>query len=184
MDKKNLTELALKYRTDKAPEIAHSYIPYYEELFKDRNVKKLLEIGIGYKQLMLHVENYTDGASIYMWRDYFPEANIYACDIMKDILINEGRIRSILCNQGNVKSLNNLISEFGKEWDIIIDDGSHITEDQIISAKTLMPFVRDDGVYVIEDVKEPEKIKEALKEYKVKEKFFGKTDDRLIIITK
>jgi hypothetical protein len=37
-------------------------------------------------------------------------------------------------------------------WDIIIDDGSHLPEHQLVSFTALFPFVRPGGVYVIEDI--------------------------------
>ena len=39
-----------------------------------------------------------------------------------------------------------------KAFDVIIDDGSHLNQHQIFTFETLYPFVKDGGVYVIEDV--------------------------------
>jgi len=176
-----LTKLALKYGTDKCPPM-QSFTPYYEEIFKGLSVKSLLEIGIGYPGTMQHMPNYKIGASLRMWRDYFPGAQIYACDIREDTLINEDRIKSFHCDQGDKNSLRSLIDHVGRV-DIVIDDGSHKTEHQILSAKILLPIVKK--YYIIEDVKEPQKI---LKEFPQGiEKAFLKSndfDDRLIVIKK
>lgn len=181
----NLSELAIKHRSDKTPEIGHSYTPFYEELFRGRKVNKLLEIGIGYTALMTHVENYKVGASLYVWRDHFKDAQIYGIDINPESKVVSDRITTMTCDQSSPDDLNQMIDRWGGDWDIIIDDGSHKTEHQIISAKTLMPHLKEDGVYVIEDVKEPFKLWEALKEYKFKEHYFGKSiDDRLVVLTK
>lgn len=174
-----LTKLALKYGTDKCPPM-QSFTPLYYELFKDLEVKSLLEIGIGYPGTMQHMPDYKIGASLFMWRDFFPKAQIYACDIRDDILINEDRIKSFQCDQSKKDSLEKLKEKIG-EVDIVIDDGSHQTEHQILSAKILLPMCKK--YYVIEDVKEPNKI---LKKFKhAKEYAFLQSndfDDRLIVI--
>ncbi len=38
-----------------------------------------------------------------------------------------------------------------KGFDVIIDDGSHVTEHQILTAECLLPRLNPGGVYVIED---------------------------------
>jgi len=176
-----LTELALKYGTDKCPPM-QSFTPYYYEIFKDLDITSLLEIGIGYPGTMQHMTDYKIGASLFMWRDFFPKAQIYACDIREETLINEDRIKSFYCDQGNKESLKSLKEKIG-QVDIIIDDGSHKTEHQILSAKILLPMAKK--YYIIEDVKEPKKILKAFP--KGIEKAFLKSndfDDRLIVIKK
>lgn len=173
-----LTKLALKYGTDKCPP-QESYTPYYHKLFKGMNVKSLLEIGIGYPETMEHIPGYKIGASLRMWRDYFPRAKIWGADIRPETMFSDDRIETILCDQSNKKSLIKMIKKVGKQ-DVIIDDGSHRTEHQILSAQVLLPYTK---LYIIEDVKEPDKIKAEFPECIVKS--FLKTndfDDRLVII--
>ena len=173
-----LTKLAEKYGTDKCPPY-ESYTPYYDKLFKGLRIKSLLEIGIGYPETMEHIPGYKIGASLRMWRDYFPEAMIWGADIRPDTMFTEDRIKTILCDQSKKKSLLKMIKAIGKQ-DVIIDDGSHITEHQILSAKTLLPYTK---LYIIEDVKEPNKILKEFPDATVKS--FLKTndfDDRLVII--
>src|SRR5208282_349396 len=101
-----LCKLAVKWCSDKTVTIRHDYTPYYHELLRERDIKKVLEIGIGYPELMdAHNPGYKAGASLFMWQEYFPEAEIYALDIKSDILINEGRIKSFLCDQSDEVSL-------------------------------------------------------------------------------
>ena len=69
-----LTKLAQVYETDKWG--VHAYTPYYHELFNSKRnwVYNLLEIGV------------LNGASLRMWRDFFPNAQILGIDIEhKDI---------------------------------------------------------------------------------------------------
>jgi hypothetical protein len=153
--------LALKYRCDKF--LRHSYIWVYERLFADMQVNALLEIGIGTPHLMEpFVPGYIVGSSLWMWQDYFPEAQIYSCDIDASVLINTGRIWSWQCDQSSEESLRALMSYINSPLDIVIDDGSHETAHQLLTARTLLPFVRKGGWYVIEDVREPEALTREL----------------------
>ena len=174
-----LSKLAIKYGTDKVPINGHSYTPYYHKLFKDMKVGKLLEIGMGYPETMQHLPDYKIGASLRMWRDYFPKAMIYGCDIKPTTMFKGNRIKTFICDQSDKDSLMAMMNFIGNV-DIIIDDGSHKTEHQIFTAKVLRPFTK---VYIIEDVKEPERI---LAEFpKATVKSFLKTnprDDRLVIL--
>src|SRR3990167_5400885 len=146
-----LTDLAIKYGCDKW--FRHSYMPTYESLFAHRHVHRLLEVGIGYEGLMTpFVPFYVHGASLKMWSEYWPNANIYACDIREDALVNEGRIKSWYADQSRPMDLERLVANCGGKLDVVIDDGSHEYEHQIITATALLPWVMPHGgVYVIED---------------------------------
>jgi len=148
-----LTELAEKYIVDKCPKYNHYYTDMYDKILqsKVKTYKNIFEIGIGNDTLMKPItnENYRAGASLRMWRDYFTNANIYGCDILPEVIFEEERIQTFLCDQSNVGSLRGLMNRLPNP-DLIIDDGSHILEHQIISFKTLFPYVKD--IYIIEDV--------------------------------
>ncbi len=174
-----LCELASKWNTDKTPLCrkgrGHSYTPYYYDLFRRLNVCKVLEIGI------------ESGASLRLWEEYFSKAEIFGLDIRKDFLINEGRIRSFWCDQGDLESIRVAAALIGKNFDLIIDDGSHNAQHQVASAKILVPLLAPSGIYVIEDVSEPDAVTSQLP-YKCEVKEFGVTlvpdDDRLVVIHK
>ena len=142
-----LCKLAEKYIVDKCPKFHHYYTPEYHEILKDKKYDKVLEIGIGYKDLMKQYtnEDYREGASLYMWKEYF-DCDIYGCDI-KDIKL-EG-IDTFVCDQSKEEDLKEMINKIGC-CDFIIDDGSHILEHQIISFKTLWRYCKD--LYIIEDI--------------------------------
>lgn len=149
-----LYELAEKYSSDKL--YWHSYIPTYISLFENLEVKRLLEIGIGFRDLMQpflpkDVE-YVHGSSLKMWEEYFPGADIFGCDIREDALFNEGRIRTDILNQSSMSDIFRMLEVFkSKPFDVIIDDGSHLYEDQRLTASVLLHEVRKGGLYVIED---------------------------------
>ncbi len=149
----SLDDLAIKYDTDKSPHRKkHYYTLKYEKLFGERrnSVKKVLEIGIGYPELMGGT-HYVAGASLYMWRDYFPEAQIYGADIKKDTLFQADRITTLYCDQSDRASLLDLTVY--APFDIIIDDGSHEFNHQLLTLGILLQYLAPGGIYVIEDVK-------------------------------
>lgn len=153
------TELCLlgkKYAVDKSPFFGnHTYTPNYHTLLNNlrNDIESILEIGIGNIPLMSGLTNssYKPGASLRMWQDYFPKAAIYGCDILEDVLFNEGRISTFQTDQGNEDSLNKLIRSIGN-IDLIIDDGSHIQDHMVTSFKTLWKIIKPRGLYIIEDI--------------------------------
>lgn len=173
----NLHDLAVRYGCDKLH--SHSYIPFYEKLFAGREVKRLLEIGIGFKDLMLpFVPFYVHGASLRMWKEYFPSAHIWGCDIREDVLFQEPSIYTLQIDQGKREDLEKLV-RLGP-WDVVIDDGSHQTEHQILTAEVLLPSVRSGGVYVVEDVQEPERVAASIPG-SVIHRFDKRPDDVLVV---
>jgi len=71
-----LSQLSEKYGCDKVSSIFHDYTPFYDELLKYRQVNRVLEIGIGTMNAMKHLKTYEPGASLRMWRDYFPFGDV------------------------------------------------------------------------------------------------------------
>lgn len=149
-----LKKLAEKYSSDKLH--WHSYIPMYTSLFQNLKIRSLLEIGIGYKDLMQPLlpagVEYCHGSSVKMWEEFFPEADIFACDIREDVLVNEGRIRSTTCDQSNWDDLQKLLLFCGGFPDVIIDDGSHEHLHQMYTGVFFVPYLPKGSIYVIEDV--------------------------------
>lgn len=159
-----LCEIFFKYRSDKCPQVFHSYSPsYFEELNKIKNnINYVLEIGVGTNTIMKPIcgETYQIGASLKGWRDFFKNAKIFGIDIDKNVLFEEDRIECFYTDQSDSKSLEKTISEIKKKennselkFDLIIDDGSHIIEHMILSYKTLSKYVTLGGLYIIEDIK-------------------------------
>lgn len=148
-----LTELAKFYGTDKA--FYHSYTDFYAELFRGRTVRRLLEIGIGTKECMSHMgSGYKPGASLRMWRDYFPTAEIYGFDIDPSVLFREERIHTYLADYRNRDSLCWAMQQADAlVFDIIIEDGFHDPWDQMYCANSMIPFLASGGTYVVEDVR-------------------------------
>jgi hypothetical protein len=189
-----LCELATKHGTDKWN--WHHYTPHYHRLLNDRRsaVKKVLEIGIGDPSSMADPTGkpYIPGASLRMWEEYFPNAELYALDNNRSLLINQGRTHSFWCDQGDEASLRNVMSQLGNDFDLIVDDGSHVPQHQVLTAKMLAPLLASNGMYVIEDVwlypsqvgwsKEPFGLVLSEIPYKTEVIGEGNNDDRLVVI--
>lgn len=163
-----LCKIAFKYGTDKCPQIGHNYTPVYFNLLKDRKdkIKKVLELGIGSRATMQWVpKHYQTGASLLMWRDFFPNAVIYGVDRDPSTIFQTDKIKTILGSTTNVVSLKKLAEEIGYDIDLVIDDGPHNERFQLQAVRTLLPLLKKDCIYVIEDANRPEMIKEQLPEY-------------------
>lgn len=144
---------------------AHSYTDLYSILFAQNrsSVTKFFECGIGTNNTKLPSnmgENGKPGASLRMWRDYFPNAVVIGADIDKEILFQEERIRTYYLDQTDPKSVSNFWSEVKlKDFDIMLDDGLHTYEAGITLFENSIHQLAKNGLYIIEDVK----IKDMLK---------------------
>lgn len=189
-----LCALAAKWRTDKGG--YHGYTPFYYELLEGRrqSVRKVLEIGIGTPDMAGHMPGYKPGASLFMWEEYFPNAQIFGLDLDSSLYVNQGRIKSFYCNQADANSLNEVRGKVGGDFDLIVDDGSHNPQDQVLSAKILVSLLAPTGLYVIEDVMRPDLVVHEVPvfeegvPYKFEMKEFNCSgpgsipDDRMIVI--
>lgn len=151
-----LCKLAIKYHVDKCPENYHYYTPEYYKILKDFKPKSMLEIGIGYHEMMKNYggEEYQAGASLRMWRDFFNnETKVYGCDIVEECIFKEDNIETIICNQSKPVELENMFQLIGTQ-DLIIDDGSHINRHQFLTFVTIWKYLNQGGIYIIEDLDE------------------------------
>ena len=182
-----LCALARKYRCDKEPSLTHGYTPFYHALFAPirERVERLLEIGVGVPDVMTGVPGYERGASLRMWRDYFPNARVHGIDVRHDALFEDERITTSLCDQSRPDELEALARRFERPFDIVIDDGSHAIEDQIVSAASLVPHVAPRGIYVIEDVTDAGRVVSGLAAlgFEASAHHFGCAwDDTLVVV--
>lgn len=138
----NLNEIINQYNlnggTDK--NTAHSYIDhFYEKAFKyykDKN-PKLLEIGIYY------------GASLFLWKKYFINGSFYGIDIFNRVKPEYylQDVNYIIKDAYSSELINSL-----PNFDIIIDDGSHDLEAQVILLKNYLSKLNKNGILVVEDI--------------------------------
>ncbi|GMO40342.1 MAG: hypothetical protein Ta2B_20230 [Termitinemataceae bacterium] len=144
----NLNFLAIIFGSDKYGPNAHSYTPHYMTHFKTRRYKKLklLEIGVGG-----YGNPISGGGGLRMWKRYFPNSKIFGVDIYDKSALEEHRIKIFKGSQVDSVFLDSMVKQTG-DFDIIIDDGSHINEHVIETFKILFPKLNYGGIYVIEDM--------------------------------
>jgi hypothetical protein len=158
---------------------AHSYIDVYAEHLTKRFGVNFLEIGV---QL---------GHSIAMWQDYFMESQVYGIDVTLSNVIFDNLENVYVCNATVKEQVDSCFE--GKSFDYIIDDGSHLSVEQIESLEIFYPYLKDGGKYFIEDVdgdSNLQSIENYLKQNKMSYKVYdlrsikNRFDDILIVITK
>lgn len=141
----DLTELALHFGTDKAGK--HHYTQHYERhLAHLRSTRfTLLEIGIGgYRR------RGKGGASLRMWKHFFPRAQIIGLDIEDKSFVRAPRISTYQGSQTDGDLLRRIVSEAGGVK-VVVDDGSHRPEHIRETFRLLFPLIDEDGIYIIED---------------------------------
>lgn len=143
-----LKELFDKYQCDKGTE-KHHYYKEYEKYFEPVREEQinLLEIGT------------FKGASTRAFHEYFPNANIYTIDIFVRTLpeeldiLSEERVHWLKADSTDA-SLGQLMNDAWNniKFDFIIDDGAHWPEANLLTLQNTIKFLKNDGVYFIEDV--------------------------------
>jgi len=116
------------------------YIDVYEKYFdkiKNKNLQ-ILEIGID------------RGPSLKLWSEYFKNSKIVGIDI-EYIKLNIENVETFFGDQTDIEFLKKIINKF-KYFDIIIDDGSHISKHVIKSFQFLFDHLKEGGLYFIEDL--------------------------------
>ncbi|WP_439883013.1 hypothetical protein ACSX1A_07560 [Pontibacter sp. MBLB2868] len=139
-------ELYIKWSTISGAHKWHHYFPIYEKVFSELKFKpiKILEIGV-YK-----------GASLKLWREYFhKDSIIVGIDInesCKEYAMPEANLHVRIGSQEDESFLSSIIDEFG-DFDLIIDDGSHIVSHMIESFNYLyLKGLKSEGIYFAEDI--------------------------------
>lgn len=142
-----ISELFERHNTDKG--WYHNYGPTYEKLFVDwqrDKVRKVLELGVH------------EGASLRVWADYFPNAEVWGVEIgqLPECTYPKvgPRVYQLQGDAAGPKMLERLRA-LGP-FDLIVDDASHTIEDQLASLLGLWPALAvGTGLYVIEDHVDP-----------------------------
>lgn len=132
----SLDDILKKHGADKDMN-HHGYSRHYAKLFEPLRYKPitLLEIGVQY------------GCSIKAWLEYFTQGQIIGVDCLRQDDISDPRFTFLRCDQADPE-LKNCVRD---NINIVIDDGSHIPTDQMMSFKSLWPKLVRGGVYIIED---------------------------------
>lgn len=130
---RSFKELCEEYETDK-----DKYAKAYEDLFhmKHKSISSLFEIGV------------QGGGSLWLWREYFPRAEVIGLDCRPYKLKVPERSKVFEGYQQDGVVLRDIIQTRGP-FDVIVDDGGHIFNQQKISFEVLGEHA---SIYIIEDV--------------------------------
>lgn len=95
--------------------------------------------------------------SIKMWRNYFKKAKIHALEFDENKIrdAKKHKLKNTYYHKVDVhseKSIANSFKKIGCKFDIIIDDSTHIFEDQIRIVKNSYKFLKKNGILIIEDI--------------------------------
>jgi len=137
----------------------HNYTTFYYSIFKDLQEKKLriFELGLGTNNPNLPSNmgvNGRPGASLYGWKEFFSNSEIFGADIDTDILFNTDKIKTFYCDQKNEDAIKNMWNEkdLQDNFDIIIDDGLHSFNANVCFFENSIHKLNPNGYFIIEDI--------------------------------
>ena len=120
------------------------YFSIYEQWFAPYRGKEIVFVEVG-------VEN---GGSIQMWRNYFgKQAKIVGVDIEERCKNFEDANENIFVEIGSQDNENfwRAFKEKYPSVDILLDDGGHLSNQQIVTFREMFPHIKDGGLYMCED---------------------------------
>lgn len=138
--RKSLNDIGVECGTDKSSRF-HNYLEYYDTLLSPLRDKpiSLLEIGVD------------GGESIRMWSEYFTntKSTIYGVDVHD----KKGDLGRGIFFLGDATQPNMVfdITQVTGMLDIVVDDGSHYSEDQKKSLELWWPNIKPGGLWITED---------------------------------
>ena len=108
----------------------------YEEYFEPLRTTELVLVEIGV----------LGGASLRMWREYFPRAQIFGIDVDPEAEAHaDDRITVLIGSQSDTRFLDAALERTGRP-DIVLDDGSHYARDQTTTLLHLWRHVKPGGI--------------------------------------
>ena len=152
----SITELCLlgvKYPTDKSPYNKdtnlhkHAYTSIYNLLFS--NIK--------YNDLRIGEVGILENNSMLSWREFFPNARLYGFewfDSRLDKAISD-KIPNCTYTKMNVTDVNSIekgLADGGCDFDILMDDSTHVFEDQIKFINVAYKHLKPGGFLIVEDI--------------------------------
>ncbi len=93
------------------------------------------------------------GGSLEMWRHYFGQnCRVYGVDIEEACKTYENEYTDIFIGDQEDRNFWKTFKERVPTIDILIDDGGHSAEQQIVTLEEMLPHLRPGGIYLCEDV--------------------------------
>lgn len=152
---RTLDEIAVANQTDMATVFTRTYAKpkgytlHFPKFFEPIRFSpiKFLEIGVG------------GGESIRTWLEYFPKAQVFGVDIVKDTnpwnTVNSGADPRYVFNcadQADPVFWKCFVANHGSDWDVIVDDGGHEARQIQATFSAMWPHMRSGGFYCVEDL--------------------------------
>jgi hypothetical protein len=137
----------------------HNYTTFYYSIFKDlrENQLRIFELGLGTNNLSIPSNMGADGrpgASLFGWSEFFFNSHIFGADIDTDILFNTDKIKTFYCDQTNPEIVKKMWDEpeLQDNFDIIIEDGLHTFNANVIFFENSIHKLNPNGYFIIEDI--------------------------------
>jgi hypothetical protein len=136
-----------------SPSVANNSLrTYFDSVTQGRGIWKWVHYFDIYEVHVVEVGIYS-GGSLDMWKYYFgSQCSVFGIDIEPACKAYEAdKIKIFIGDQSD----RHFWREFRKEVpkvDILIDDGGHIPEQQIVTLEEMLPHISPGGVYMCEDV--------------------------------
>jgi cephalosporin hydroxylase len=119
-----------------------SYFQVYTDLFEPYRHKELTFVEVGVM----------NGGSLFMWRDYFgPKARIIGIDLNPGARRWERDGFEIFIGSQSDPTFWQSVLQATGPVDIVLDDGGHTFEQQIVTVDSCIPHIREGGLIVVED---------------------------------
>lgn len=152
--------------------MSHSYQFPYEHWLRPLRCKRLkvLEIGLGcdmsYRAMDGKYAATQEGHSIPLWLAFLPHANLTVIEFVakcaEDFMANDPlkigselqrRVQMFRGDQSRKEDLLAVVAQpsVGTQ-DVIIDDGGHSMQQQLVTLRTLLPWVKPGGIFIMEDL--------------------------------
>ena len=116
----------------------HRIYPWFLKHFKDGDIR-LLEIGVH------------ETESMRLWPAYFKKVFVHGLDI-DEKKFDGPNVKIHQVDQSSEDQLKEFARGIGEQFDIMIDDGSHVPSHQILTLETLWGLLAPGGVYIVEDI--------------------------------
>lgn len=118
----------------------HTYLETYDKLMEPfQKGCNFMEIGLA------------TGDSIKLFDEYFDNSDITGVDI--SVIFKRAEYKNyVSLIQGDATRTGFLKFLGDKKFDIVLDDASHLTQDQIITFNLLKSRMNPGGIYIMEDI--------------------------------
>jgi hypothetical protein len=117
----------------------HGYQRYYKNFFAQTPPNPtILEIGVD------------NGDSLELWSEFLDDPTLYAMDIINKTVPDWVTFDCV--DQSDAAKLSAYAEDKRHLFDVIVDDGSHVPEHQMLTLNKLWQCLKPGGSYIIEDI--------------------------------